>query len=507
MDNSNQLLLQSNTKIDNLIMSKNEENQTIYPPVCQICGLLIQIDNSIDKINDIQYRQLGFSLAATRDEIETITTTSEVDMELSLDPSMNSELMRELSSKSYEPLFIKSVPNNYNNIAIVNSAKIRHVNSSSSNLAVANMSNISNPNTNANNNNNNGNDMFVGWNVRLNKTSALFDLISTNTNIDHPLCEECADQLLSQLDSQCKLMQKEQSEYTNLLNKLYQQSTNNNELNVLENELKNLELEEKELIEQLEFYDKEEKKLKEQIEMKTNEEEKLIEQEEKYLIEYYNNQRALIKLEEKQQSLENQLKQTKIHYNRLKTTNVLNATFHIWHSGPFGTINYFRLGRLSENPVEWDELNAGLGQVMLLLQSLATKVKLEFKRFKLVPFGNFSYIEAIENVATLNVKKGEHLHMYGAGGFKYYFDWDKKFDFGMVAFLDCLEQLENKIKTLDSSFSMPYPINGHKLEDKKTCSSYSIRFHNNSHEEWTKALKYMLTNLKWSLAWIASQYE
>jgi len=26
---------------------------------------------------------------------------------------------------------------------------------------------------------------------------------------------------------------------------------------------------------------------------------------------------------------------------------------------------------------------------------------------------------------------------------------------------------------------------------------------NNSEEEWTKALKYMLTNLKWILAWVS----
>jgi beclin 1 len=150
-----------------------------------------------------------------------------------------------------------------------------------------------------------------------------------------------------------------------------------------------------------------------------------------------------------------------------------------------------------------------LGQVTLLLHSLARKIKLEFKRFKLVPYGNYSFIQALENVSFshLNVKKDEKLHMYGVGGFKYYLEWDKKFDTGMVAFLDCLQQLEEKIKTIDASFSFPYPINGYKLEDKKTTSTYSIKCHFNSYEEWTKALKYMLTNLKWSLAWVVSQSQ
>jgi len=45
----------------------------------------------------------------------------------------------------------------------------------------------------------------------------------------------------------------------------------------------------------------------------------------------------------------------------LKSTNVLNDTFRIWHDGPFGTISGFRLGRTPECPVEWDEIRRCLG--------------------------------------------------------------------------------------------------------------------------------------------------
>jgi hypothetical protein len=159
---------------------------------------------------------------------------------------------------------------------------------------------------------------------------------------------------------------------------------------------------------------------------------------------------------------------------------------------------------LPGTPVEWEEINAGLGQVNLLLCCLARKVKLEFKRYRLVPYGSFSYIQVIEN--TGNYKAGDQLNMYRLKGYKYYFDWDSKFDQSMIAFLDCLNQFEEKIKSIDPQFSMPYKINGYKLEDKNG-SSYSIRCQFNSHEEWTKALKYMLTNLKWSLAWVTSQSD
>ena len=35
-------------------------------------------------------------------------------------------------------------------------------------------------------------------------------------------------------------------------------------------------------------------------------------------------------------------------------------------------------------------------------------------------------------------------------------------------------------------------------------SIFRIQF--NSEEQWTKALKFMLTNLKWGLAWVSSQF-
>lgn len=51
------------------------------------------------------------------------------------------------------------------------------------------------------------------------------------------------------------------------------------------------------------------------------------------------------------------------------------------HSGQFGTINNFRLGRLPSVPVEWNEINAAWGQTVLLLHALANKMGLKFQRY------------------------------------------------------------------------------------------------------------------------------
>lgn len=85
---------------------------------------------------------------------------------------------------------------------------------------------------------------------------------------------------------------------------------------------------------------------------------------------------------------------------------MFNATFHIWHSGHghFGTINNFRLGRLPSAPVDWSEINAAWGQTALLLTALARKMNLTFDKYKVVPYGNHSYIEVSPNF-TVRVYK------------------------------------------------------------------------------------------------------
>ncbi len=94
-----------------------------------------------------------------------------------------------------------------------------------------------------------------------------------------------------------------------------------------------------------------------------------------------------------------------------------------------------RLGRLPSVPVEWNEINAAWGQTALLLSCLAKKVGMEFQKYNLVPYGSYSYIKVIAD--------GKVLPLYGSGGFKMIFD--TKFDMGMVAFLDCLQQFAAEV--------------------------------------------------------------
>ncbi|CAH0550647.1 unnamed protein product [Brassicogethes aeneus] len=327
---------------------------------------------------------------------------------------------------------------------------------------------------------------------------ALFDTISGNSNIDHPLCDECTDYLIDILENQIKITQNDFDDYQQYYKMLLQNDSNEPKLNELQKELNDLLEEQNRYLEEMEAFEKEEIDLLNEIKKQEEISKKISSEEEKYYQEYTKHRRSLVSTEEDARSLDTQLNLANTHLDKLKNTNVFNATFHIWHKEHFGTINGFCLGRLPSAPVDWSEINAAWGQTSLLLSALARKINLTFERYKLVPYGNHSYIEVIG--------EQKELPLYGSGGFR--FLWDTKFDHGMVAFLDCLSQFQEKVEQMEKPtkmFCFPYRTNKGKIEDKD--ASYSIKIQLNSEEQWTKALKFMLTNLKWGLAWLASQFN
>ncbi|ALC47441.1 Atg6 [Drosophila busckii] len=323
----------------------------------------------------------------------------------------------------------------------------------------------------------------------------LFDCLSSNSEIDHPLCEECADSMLEIMDRELRIAEDEWHVYKTYLNELERQQEGPN-VDALDKELEELKQSEKQLLTELANLKAEEEGLNHAIEQEETEKEKLHEQEESYWREYTKHRRELMLTEDDKRSLECQIAYSKQQLDKLRDTNIFNVTFHIWHAGHFGTINNFRLGRLPSVSVDWSEINAAWGQTVLLLSALARKIGLTFERYRVVPFGNHSYVEVLGD--------NRELPLYGSGGFKFF--WDTKFDAAMVAFLDCLTQFQKEVEKRDTKFLLPYKMEKGKLIDSATGNSYSIKIQFNSEEQWTKALKFMLTNLKWGLAWVSSQF-
>ena len=174
----------------------------------------------------------------------------------------------------------------------------------------------------------------------------------------------------------------------------------------------------------------------------------------------------------------------------LKRSNVYNDAFHIWHTGPFGTISGFRLGRTPEIPVAWEELNAAWGQAVLLLHTMASVEGVHFQECELLPMGSTPRVECRKS-RTVYELYGPVTQIVRAN-----------YDTGMVLYLRCLEEFETYARGTDLAserrtkpFELPYAIEGDKV------NGLTVRLRFNREERWTKALKFMLTNLKVLLAW------
>ncbi|KAK7323334.1 hypothetical protein VNO77_26804 [Canavalia gladiata] len=268
--------------------------------------------------------------------------------------------------------------------------------------------------------------------------------------------------------------------------------------------------------------------------------------EERYWHEFNNFQFQLISHQEKRDAILAKIEVSQAHLEFLKRTNVLNDTFPISHDGEFGTINNFRLGRLqkipapgdeegvrishivylinvgsqqlrcglhtycaaslncnwfltlrcnlkqpTDNNVEWDEINAAWGQACLLLHTMCQYIRPKFQyRIKIIPMGSYPRITDTNN-STYELFGPVNLF------------WSTRYDKAMTLFLACLKDFAEFAKSKDQQnnippekcFKLPYKIENDKVEN------YSITQSFNKQENWTKALKYTLCNLKWALYW------
>ncbi|CAI9278103.1 unnamed protein product [Lactuca saligna] len=318
-----------------------------------------------------------------------------------------------------------------------------------------------------------------------------FEIATTQTQVEQPLCLECMRVLSDKLDKEVEEVNSDIKSYEACLQRLEGEPRNVlSEADFLREKLK-IEEEERKLEAAIQETEKEctevTGELKE-LELKSN---RFKELEERYWHEFNNFQFQLISHQEERDAILAKIEVSQAHLELLKRTNVLNDAFPIWYDGEFGTINNFRLGRLPKIPVEWDEINAAWGQACLLLHTMAQYFRPKFQyRIKILPMGSYPRIMDSSN---------NTYELFGPVNLF----WSTRYDKAMTLFLSCLKDFaefanskdkENNIPP-DKCFKLPYKIENDKVE------SYSITQSFNKPENWTKALKYTLCNLKWALYW------
>jgi beclin len=368
----------------------------------------------------------------------------------------------------------------------------------------------------------------------------LFSILSARSDIDHPICTECTSLLLSSMTARLNASTRERDAYIGFLRSLQSASspipttegvaaTQKSLKETLEKEtaafeeLKKLEAEKRELEEELAG-------LEEQSQALELEEQKFWAERNAFDDEMNHLTTTLSSLQQKHQHDLQQLQ-------ALQRTNVYNDTFCIGHDGYFGTINGLRLGRLPNQNVEWSEINAAWGQTVLLLATVAERLGYAFQGYRLRPMGSTSRIEKIEwpQRSPDTPSQGAHpasrpsanatpkitqLDLFSSGDMplgRVFFH--RRFDGGMVAFLECLSQLGTYVERLPNpstsghpsprtptrvSRVLPYPINGDKIGEGNNAVSIKLGAGFQQDETWTKACKYALTCCKFLLAHVSN---
>ncbi|KAI4171493.1 MAG: hypothetical protein LQ343_004231 [Gyalolechia ehrenbergii] len=383
---------------------------------------------------------------------------------------------------------------------------------------------------------------------QVDSATRLFEILSARSDIDHPVCTECTDLLLSQLQSRLSSATKERDAYISFLKSLKTSAPTPSQLQRTQKSLADARAAEAKAFSDLLALEKEKSDLDAEI-TALQAESLAVDAEEQ---DFWRSRNAfaltLSEFQNERDALNAAYDHDAQQLERLQRTNVYNDCFCISHDGHFGTINGLRLGRLSPpQNVEWAEINAALGTAALLLVTVAEKLGYEFKGYRVKPLGSTSHIERFElppsssstamppsqssSTATITPAptappspthsssqrpKTQTVDLFssgdlplGAGRFLH-----RRLDAGMIAFIECIRQLGEFVE--DSAVAatataasespnsaaprstesrnarpgivkLPYPIKKDKISD------VSIKLAVSNDEAWTRACKYTLT--------------
>ncbi|KAL3139672.1 hypothetical protein ABBQ38_003986 [Trebouxia sp. C0009 RCD-2024] len=320
---------------------------------------------------------------------------------------------------------------------------------------------------------------------RFAQMARVFEIASEATKVDQPLCYECLHRVQDEVELSIRQAEQDCKAYQAALARLTQDDAKpytDEEFVVEVQQAEEAEAAELARVDKLEAELAQAERELSELGASSSELDGL---EERYWHDFNDFQLQLRAHIDERDVLVNKMEHSAAHLKRLQQTNVYHDVFRVWHDGAFGTIGGFRLGRTAETPVEWDEINAAWGQTVLLLKTMAQTCGFTFSSYRLMPMGSYPQIAD---------KRGTH-DLYGPVNRVMCAGYDR----AMVTFLTCVKEFSDWIITQDSTFEVAYAIEQDKV------ANLTVRLQFNSDSKWTKALKFMLTNLKYCLNWVIRQ--
>lgn len=356
-----------------------------------------------------------------------------------------------------------------------------------------------------------GQDEGKAMSQEMERASRLFQILSARSDIDHPICTECTDMLVAGLQHRLEAATKERDAYVNFLKQVNAEIPTEEEIQESQEALAKARQEEEEAIKELKQLEAEKASVDEEIAQLEEQARSLDIEEEKFWRDRNAFATRLSEFQNVRDSVNLQYDHDTQLLEKLQRTNVYNDTFCISHDGKFGTINGLRLGRLSNVPVDWPEINAAWGHTVLLLQTVADRLGYKFQGYELQPMGSTSRIIRYEtpnpsssrNSQRLAGKGKKHiLELYSSGDMPLGLTFmHRRFDIAMEAFLECMRQLGSFVESESAKNSesgrglaLPYKIEGAMIGD------VSIKLGIAQDDAWSRACKFTLTCCKFLLA-------
>ncbi|KAI4233205.1 MAG: hypothetical protein LQ349_004551, partial [Xanthoria aureola] len=236
---------------------------------------------------------------------------------------------------------------------------------------------------------------------QIESTTRLFEILSARSDIDHPVCTECTDLLLSQLQSRLSSATKERDTYISFLKSLNATTPTSADLTKAQKSLAEARTADANAFSDLLALEKEKAALDAEIASLEAESLALDAEEQDFWRSRNAFALTLADFQNERDALNAAYDHDAQQLERLQRTNVYNDCFCISHDGHFGTINGLRLGRLPPpQNVDWPEINAALGTAALLLSTVAQKLGVDFQGMRIKPMGSTSRIEKFEYVGS-----------------------------------------------------------------------------------------------------------
>ncbi|RBR08990.1 hypothetical protein FVER53590_00520 [Fusarium verticillioides] len=348
----------------------------------------------------------------------------------------------------------------------------------------------------------NGDNVDAPVGNEMERVNRLFEILSARSDIDHPICVECTEMLVEGLQKKLEVASRERDAYVKHLKEAKANKPSEEDMKAQGEALRKAEQDRATAMEELKKLEAEKTSLDGELVALEEESRQLDKEEEKFWRERNEFATKMGEFQAEKDSINAKYSNDSQLLEKLQRSNVYNDTFCISHDGSFATINGLRLGRLSNKPVDWPEINAAWGHALLLLVTVADKLSYRFDGYDPQPMGSTSRIIRYEvpspsssrlGSRAVNAPPKKHvLELYSSGDMPLGLTFmHRRFDNAMVGFLELVRQLgayvHRQTDATGTPLSLPYKIDGDKIGD------VSIKLGIAQDDGWTKACKLTLT--------------